>query len=198
MPEHPLLPMRNSLYRSQVIGKASSSGPKVTLYMYADSSSMWPEEASAANFEFVIGEVNNSSDYNYVRTAGTISGTLDSTTYSSDMPGTLIGTTTLTLNEDTNTVYLITGSIVSAFYSYGAITYQSAADDGNGYGVSQAASYSVFESSNEVDRAVDAMASKGSGWPSASYSQAIAYDNSFKVNHNGTTGDPIWMWINIS
>ena len=168
--------------------------------MYADSSSMWPEEASAANFEFVIGEVNNSSDYNYVRTAGTISGTLDSSTSLGvdATPGTLIGQTTLTLNEDTNTVYMIIGSVVSAFYSYGMINYQSAPDDGNGYGVSQAANWAEFEAYSEVDRAVDATASKGSSWPSSTYSQAIAYDNSFKVNHDGTTGDPIWMWINIS
>ena len=65
MAEHPTIPMRNALHRSQVIGKASGAASYVAtnLNLYWDNASMDPSEA----VDYNIGIFEVDSNLNAVR-----------------------------------------------------------------------------------------------------------------------------------
>ena len=208
MVEHPTIPMHNSLHRSQVIGKASTSYAKVPLYLYADSSSdtsAW--DPATANYEFQVFEIDNntasgSGGRNWVRTVVDYTEAVDQSSYAmAEDPGELITSPMMNLNTDADVYYAIRATYDNNFMSgvsYGVFF------EGNGYTISQAADYTDFESSAELDAEhpdAQGQVTLGSGFPSARYINGIissGWGYTFRVNHDGSTGDPIWIPLNIT
>ena len=191
MAEHPSLPMRNGLYRSQAVGKTGSSPwHQLTFNLYHDSSTDTSMMYDDGNWEVQIFEVNNTTDNNWVRTVYDFTSTITTSDYTSSSIG-LINSQTINLNLDSNTAYAIRGSYDDNFSSVNTSTH----DSGNYYNVSQAAALSDFDSSSETDVVVDSLASLGTGFPTAREGSEIMYPITFRpvLNSNG-----IWLFMYIS
>ena len=194
MAEHPVFPMHNGLHRSQVVGRAGSSYAKLTFNLYHDSASATSTLFTTGNWEFQIHELNNNTAKNWVRTLYDFTEAVDNSTYASPGAVGLIDSQVLNFNVDANKHYAIRGSYDDNMTSVVGSTH----DDGNYYAISQAAAISDFSSSSESDIAVTNPASLGSGFPAVRYGNAFQYPLTFKPSHNGSTGNAIWMFVNIS
>ena len=199
MAEHPQIPMHNHLLRSQVLGKPTSSVSyaSVTLNLYWDVSSNTGSLQDDSDYEFQIFEVHAANTGNWVRTILDHTGTVTaSDSYDTTAPGTAILSTTLSLNESSSIYYVTRGSYVNSSGEWSMATGidMSSAPEGNNFYVSQTAEYSDFSGSSETD-IYTRSPTGGSGFPSARYDTDLATVYEFQPSHNGSVGDPIWIWI---
>ena len=201
MAEHPLLPMRNSLYRSQVIGKSSGGVARysaVTFKLYWDSATGDPGED--IDFDVQMFEVDSS--LNAVRNVIDI----NKEDVSSAAGNGLIHSASVNLNDVTTTDYIIKGSYgpsTPSEESLHTITW-SYFDVGNGYQASQAPNLAAFSSSNEVNivtQANQSLTGKTGFTPDIDgrYDDVMVASSGHGMKvRPGNLTDAIWVILNLS
>jgi hypothetical protein len=188
MAEHPTIPMRGSLYRSQVIGKAGGASYVATnLNLYWDNTSMDPSEA----VDYNIGIFEVDSNLNAVRDILILSYTGITAATADD----LISQSSLNLNESNTTDYVLRLSFETennmSYISYSA--HYNANDPGV---VSEAANLAAFGTS-DVDKVTNSdlgdLSSK-SGYDS--YTELAGTETNVKFRPS--LSNPLWMFLNVS
>ena len=195
MAEHPTHPMRNSLLRAQVAGKIGSSVSylRLAFNLFWDSSSDTSFFTEEGGFEIQIFEVNNSTDYNAVRSVLDYTGTLDSSSITNP---TMLEETSqiLNWNEDVATHYVWRGSF----------------DDASGNAISSMAG-SYFDNQQHADTASQAddlldfgtgdvtivtgtTITLGSGYPDLRYPANQIAPTAISLSNNT---DPVWIALNV-
>ena len=199
MKEHPSLPMRgapNGIVRSMkgVEKSSGSSYYSINFKVYASPSSDTSSMLDSAQWGMYIAEVNNDTDYDWVRTLVDHSATVTSSDHSMpSAPGDLLLDTTLSLNEDINTTYIFSGSFGENFST--GIGLGAAPIGSSMTAFTQASNWAEFESSTDTDITVDTSITLGSGHPSPHQGlMDIPDPAAFLPLHNGET---IWMFLDI-
>lgn len=188
MPEFPSIPMRSNVSRSgQVIGKASGGASYVSLNfnLYWDAMTFDPNEP--VDYKLGIFEVDSS--LNAVRTILNLS----YTDVDAAVAGAVISQSSLNLNEDNTTDYVVRLSFESD-NAMVSIDYSSHTS-GNGGMMSQAANLAAFGTSDvDVVTNEDVDLSSKTGYDS--YTELAQAANNLKFRPGLT--NPLWMWLSIS
>ena len=141
----------SATFTAEVGWTPTYSSMTFNLYYTTDSdTSMMDGIPPSSRYEIQVFEINNNTNRNYVRTVydfvGTLSGGLDATVFSTDPPGTLANSSTLSLSSLSSVYYVMRGSYDNTrdqWTMLGGMQVGIAAD-GNNYSISQAQNYAKF------------------------------------------------------
>lgn len=193
MKSHPTMPMRNTLYRNQVVEKSSGGSSYLTfafnLWATADAeTSLMMEDGK---WELQIFELDGVSNKNWVRSLFDYTETVDSSSY--DGTEEEITSESVNWNTDSDTYYAMRWGDDSMGFSSGV--YPGIFDGSQEFGMSQAANHSAFASNLEVVVPnLDTNPTLGSGFPAR---------RSGFTNNNGaytfriTGSNPVWVALSI-
>jgi hypothetical protein len=195
MKSHPTLPMRNTLYRSQVVEKGGGASAYTSFAFNAYISEIGNTSMMLTDgqFELQVLELNNISDKNHVRTLLDLDVTVDADTAGGEQE--LLQSTAVNWNNDEDTYYALRlGDDGTGFGNGVTPGYFS---NGNAFLLSQAANLAAFNSSADVvvRNLVDGEVTLGTGHParrSGYTSNNITW--TFRVTHS----IPVWIALDIS